>query len=85
MLSIPSKFRYLLTGKYPELADDHTKRIHTCYVMTQMSQAISKLNFHSVPDTVTIQHNSQEDFWSLEAIGIKATPYTNDDDVALEL
>ena len=84
MFLIPSKLGYLLTGKYPELADDHNKCIHTYYVMTQMSQAISELNFHSVPDTVTIQHNSLEDFWSLEAIGIKDTPYTNDDDVALE-
>ena len=77
MFLIPSKFGYLLTGKYPELADDHNKSIHTCYVMTPMSQAISELNFHSVPDTVTIQHNSLEDFWSLEAIGIKDTPYTD--------
>ena len=33
---------------------------------------------------MTIQHISLEDFWSLEAIGIKDTPYTKDDDFALE-
>ena len=78
------KNEYLLTGKYPELADDHNKHTHTSYVMTQMNQAISELNFQSVPDTVTIQHNSLENFWSLEAIGIKDTPYTSDDEVAFK-
>ena len=80
---IDSKVGLLLTGTVPS---DKTTTSHNYELIarTQMSQGISCLNIYSPTDTPFSPINL-EDFWILEAIGIKDSPIQNDDDVALEL
>uniref|UniRef100_A0A914WWH6 Integrase catalytic domain-containing protein n=1 Tax=Plectus sambesii TaxID=2011161 RepID=A0A914WWH6_9BILA len=76
---IPSKVGILIGGKQETKEKNKNSNMHTI-----LTSAEEKWNFNPKINPSKIAIRNVEEFWSLEAIGIKDSPDTKDDDLALQ-
>ena len=69
---LPSKFGYIITGRYPENnCDNQDRSSSTLLVATKTSKVLSNRNFYCSVNVSLIKNPDLEKFWCLETIGIK--------------
>ena len=80
-------FSVFLTGSYLDPMSEQKNSqqcVTSCFVMTQVNQAVTVLNLFSSADELLTKTPNLEDFWKLETIGIGDPLDLTDDDRALE-
>ena len=71
MFMLPSKFRYIITGKCPDIRESIIDgKLCTLFVSTEVSQIVSELCLQCPATTPAIGNPRLEDLWCLENIGI---------------
>ena len=81
---LPSKFGYIITGRYPENnCDNQDRSSSTLLVATKTSKVSSDRNFYCSVNVSLIKNPDLEKFWCLETIGIKDPMGKENDEEAI--